>query len=94
MAGIERAPGERDLTFVRLFAESSESAGLAEHVVVRRDSKVEFLAAKVRVKRQDAAEVTSLDVDEDLWLKVKIDGDTGWIHTAEDFSALGLQRSG
>ena len=53
-----------------------------------------FPPVHARILIEDAAEVTSLGVDEDLWLKVKIDGDTGWIHTAEDFSALGLQQSG
>ena len=30
------------------------------------------------------------DVGPDLWLKVRIDGKEGWIHSEEDFRALGL----
>jgi hypothetical protein len=28
--------------------------------------------------------------DADLWLKVRIDGKEGWMHSEEDFRALGL----
>ncbi len=28
--------------------------------------------------------------DSDLWLKVRIDGKEGWMHSEEDFRALGL----
>jgi hypothetical protein len=27
---------------------------------------------------------------EDPWLKVRIDGNEGWIHTPEDYMAIGL----
>jgi hypothetical protein len=30
------------------------------------------------------------DADADLWLKVRIDGKEGWMHSEEDFRALGL----
>jgi hypothetical protein len=30
------------------------------------------------------------DVEPDLWLKVRIDGKEGWMHSEEDFRALGL----
>jgi hypothetical protein len=36
----------------------------------------------------------NLAVDYDVWLEVRIAGDEGWIHTAEDFSAIGLHMSG
>ena len=92
--GIERHPPDRKLTFVRLFTESRESVGLPEHIVVTPDSKVEFLTAKVLVTREELPDVTALAVDEDMWLKVRIDGAEGWIHTAEDFNALGLHQAG
>jgi hypothetical protein len=31
-----------------------------------------------------------VDADADLWLKVRIDGREGWMHSEEDFRALGL----
>jgi hypothetical protein len=92
--GIERGAQERDLTFVRLFGEARESIGVPEHIVVRRDSRVEFLATKVRVTREDLPDSIGLGVDDDIWLKVRIDGVEGWIHTLEDFNALGLHPSG
>jgi len=37
----------------------------------------------------DASSV-GISADSDLWLKVRIDGKEGWIHSEEDFQALGL----
>ena len=31
---------------------------------------------------------------EDPWLKVRIDGKEGWVHTPEDFMAIGLPQAG
>ncbi len=31
---------------------------------------------------------------DELWLKVRIDGKKGWIHTQEDFVAIGLPPAG
>ena len=39
-------------------------------------------------------DIVGLGVGEDLWLKVRIDGKEGWIHTQEDFSAIGLPQAG
>jgi hypothetical protein len=36
----------------------------------------------------------SLGVGDDVWVKVRIDGKVGWIHTTEDLNALGLYQSG
>jgi hypothetical protein len=30
----------------------------------------------------------------DMWLKVRIDGAEGWIHSEEDFEAVGLPQAG
>jgi len=91
----ERVPADAELTFVRLFTEASERSGPARHVVLRKDSKVEILAAKVRTSWDDSREVVFFGIDErDPWLKVRIDGAEGWIHTQEDFIAIGLPQSG
>jgi len=92
--GVERHQVSAELTFVRLFTESREPSETPEHVVVKSDSRVEFLASKVRVRWQDNGDAVHIGVDDDLWLKVRIDGREGWIHTAEDFTALGLEFSG
>src|SRR5262249_18183291 len=71
-------------TFVRMFGEASENGAPPEHVVVNLDSKVEIVAAKVRMHWNDEPEVIDVAVDDDVWVKVKIDGREGWIHTYED----------
>ena len=86
---VERAPSEQELTFVRLFSESNDQ-GTPAHVVVKKDSKVEILAGKVFVTREESKRGTNLGVGPDIWVKVRIDGKEGWIHTAEDLQAVGL----
>jgi len=80
------------LTFVRLFPEADEGF-TPEHVVVKPDSKVEFLAAEAEIVWNDGPEEANLSVAEDPWLKVRIDGKEGWIHTQEDFDAIGLPQT-
>lgn len=94
--GAERAPSEQELTFVRMFRESNDQVGLPEHVVVKKDSQVEILAGKVFVTWQgeDAKSGIHLGVGDDIWVKVRIDGKEGWIHTEEDLQAIGLNRAG
>lgn len=91
----ERVPGDQSETFVRLFTDATEQAGLPRHIVVRQTSVVTFLAAKVRVVWDESSDVADLHVDEDdMWLKLRIDGQEGWIHTQEDFLAIGLPAIG
>ncbi len=92
--GAERASTGQDMTFVRLFAESNERSGTPEHVVVKKDSKVEILGGKVLITWQKGSNVIDLCVGNDVWLKVRIDGKEGWIHTDEDLNAIGLYVSG
>jgi len=88
------APREQDMTFVRLFQESNSRVGPPAHVVVKKDSKLEVLAGKLLVTWQEGPEAVNLSVDEDVWVKVRIDGKEGWIHTPEDLNAIGLFASG
>ena len=90
----ERNATQDELTFVRLLAEDFEPDGMAEHVVVKRNSKVEVLQAAGILDWRETDEIVSLGVGEDLWLKVRIDGKEGWIHTQEDFHAIGLPQAG
>ena len=87
----DRKPGA-DMSFIRLFREAVENEYGVRHVVLNKSSKIQFLAAK-------ALPSWSLDGDaikvsfSDLWLKVLIDDNDenlGWIHTDEDFAAVGL----
>ena len=89
----DRVPAEEEPTFVRLFPEPEEGYTPA-HVVVKKDSKVEFLAVEVETVWSEDSEGISLSTSEDPWLKVRIDGKEGWIHTQEDFLAIGLPQAG
>ncbi|HEY6385239.1 MAG TPA: hypothetical protein VIX91_06105, partial [Candidatus Acidoferrum sp.] len=93
---IARPPREQELTFVRMFSESNDRGGVPEHVVVKKDSKVEILAGKVfvTVEEEDSKSGIHLGVGPDIWVKVRIDGKEGWIHTDEDLQAVGLVFSG
>jgi hypothetical protein len=92
--GVERHPGEQVLTFVRMFTESNEEIGTPAHLVVKKDSRVEILAGKVRVTWEEGQDGIGLGVADDIWVKVRIDGKEGWIHTDEDLQAIGLYRAG
>jgi len=89
---VERQPSEQELTFVRMFRESNAQVGIPEHVVVKKDSQVEILAGKVLVTWEESKTGIDLGVGADIWVKVRIDGKEGWIHTEEDLQAVGLYR--
>lgn len=82
-----------EMTFVRMFPEANEQM-MPAHVVIRPNSKVEILAAKVRANLGGDQNNMALGVDEGVWLKIRVDGKEGWIHTQEDFEAIGLPQSG
>lgn len=80
-------------TFVRLFPEADDSAP-PKHVVVQPQSKVEYLEASVPVVWSGDANTIGFSVNGDMWVKVRIDGVEGWIHSDEDFEAIGLPEAG
>jgi hypothetical protein len=90
----DRRPLDDDLTFVRLDVEAEEGLGVPAHVVVKRDSKVAFLEAEVEVRWQEGANGVEMSIGGDPWLRVRIDSKEGWIHTQEDFVAIGLPPAG
>jgi hypothetical protein len=93
-----------DITFVRMWANPDEKSGAPQNVVVKRDSKVDLLTALVTTKwvegnpggpantkgPMDDAGSVGVDTGADLWLKVRIDGKEGWVHSEEDFRSMGL----
>jgi hypothetical protein len=89
----ERTPPEDELTFIRLFDEPHENFGTPRHVVVRRDSTVEIVGTRARVSF-GGTPVAAVDIGDDPWLHVRVDGKDGWIHTEEDFAAVGLPQAG
>jgi hypothetical protein len=90
----ERVPSENEMTFVRLHSQPEEGTGIPEHVVVKRDSKVEFLEAEGELIWSERSVTINVSVAGDVWLRVHIDGKDGWIHTQEDFAAVGLPQAG
>jgi hypothetical protein len=80
-------------TFVRLFSEPDEGV-IPKHVVVQPESKVDYLEARTPVLWKQDLKSISFSVDGDLWIKVRIDGVEGWIHSEEDFEAVGLPEAG
>ena len=96
LGDVERPPSEHEVTFLPMFRESNDQVGLPEQVAVKEDSKVEILTGKVFVTWQgeDAKSGIHLGVSEDVWVKVRIDGKEGWIHTEGDLHAIGLDRAG
>ena len=101
----EEKRSSEDITFVRLWPEPDEKSGQPVKTVVKLDSKVELLTALAEttwVGKNTAAPSSNSQgplpeaggfgvlADADLWLKVHIDGKEGWMHSEEDFRALGL----
>jgi hypothetical protein len=85
---------QQEMTFVRMFRESEERSGPPAHIVVKMDSKVEVVAGKVPIIWDEGPDTVRISVGEDIWIKVRIDGKEGWIHTPEDLNAVGLFASG
>ncbi len=93
-----------DMTFVRLCTNPIEACQKPERVVVKRDSKVEFLATRAEVEwnpgklsgwsgdpKNAMGDAGGIAItSKESWLKVRIDGKEGWLHSQEDFDALGM----
>jgi len=80
-------------TFVRLFPEADDGF-TPTHVIVQPQSKIEYLEARTPVAWNEDVKAISFSVNGDVWIKVRIDGREGWIHSQEDFEAVGLPQAG
>ncbi|MEK7405381.1 MAG: hypothetical protein AAB225_09755 [Acidobacteriota bacterium] len=87
----ERRPPE-EAAEIRLFPRPGAAA--AARVAVRKDSAVEFLAAQATLRWEEQEEEIGLDVSEEVWLKVCVDGKEGWMQGEADFHAIGLPSAG
>ena len=86
-------------SFVRLY-ESPDARLQVKHVVLEPTSKIELIEARIPLHLIRNGEDLNFGLNEAeignfdrLWLHVRIDGREGWIHSAEDFDALGLPDS-
>ncbi len=84
----ERSP-RAEVGSVALFEKANEDAETAG-TAVRRESAVEFLWAEGAPQWEDEGEQVALGASADVWLRVRIDGKEGWLHSEEDFDAVGL----
>jgi hypothetical protein len=84
---------DTQMTFVRLFPEADDSF-TPKHVVVQPATKVEYLEAKVPVRWSEDSKSISFSVNGEVWLKIRINGQEGWIHSEEDFESVGLPQAG
>jgi hypothetical protein len=84
-----------EMTFVRLFGEPDEGF-TPKHVVIKPESKIEFIEAQAPVFWSIEQNNASFGVSdsEKIWLHIKVDGQDGWISGEEDFEAVGLPQSG
>lgn len=88
---------QKELTFVRLFNEPQEGLGTPAHIIVKPASKIQYLEAETPVDWHEEKDFIYISVPAgpgELWLHVNIDGRDGWIHTEEDFQAVGLEQAG
>ena len=85
---VRKIPSDQ-FTFARLFVEANENLGSVQHAVMQKDSKVEILGARAITTWNENAELIQ-PVFVDIWLHVRIDDRTGWIHGEENFAAVGL----
>jgi len=85
---------ESEPTFVRLFPEADDGF-TPKHIILQPDTKVEYLEARLQIDwaPQDGKSV-SFNVTGEVWLKVRIGGQEGWVHSEEDFQALGVPQAG
>jgi hypothetical protein len=91
----------KEMTFVRLFSEPDEGF-IAKHVVIKPDSKLEYIEAQMPVRWSSEQNSTTIgmmkgdgaDPNDKIWLHIRVDGQDGWIFSQEDFEAVGLPMAG
>jgi hypothetical protein len=89
---VERRHFEEE-SFVR-FYNHPEVSFIPQHLVIKKDTKVEFLWAYARVSIEPGGAECVISIDEMPWLKVRIDGKEGFVRDAEDLLALGIHPAG
>ena len=88
----ERRPPDAEIAFLRLYRGEQPNEGEVLHLVLDKNSKVQILKSSAYVDWGLAGDLMQVAFRE-LWLKVRIDDDDqkeGWIHSDEDFAAIGL----
>jgi hypothetical protein len=89
----ERKPPDADMTFLRLYPGEVPGQGEVLHLVLNKNSKVQILKGNAYIDWGLSGDDLMQVAFRDLWLKIRIDDDDakeGWIHSDEDFAAIGL----
>lgn len=86
---IAANPQPRAEGTVTMYAQPQEDPYNARQVPVHSNSAMEFLIARPLVNWKTSGDRFSSSFD-DMWLRVRIDGAEGWVHSQTDFAALGL----
>jgi hypothetical protein len=89
---VDRKPPDAEMTFLRLYRGDEPYEGEVQHLVLNKDSKVQILKGSAYIDWGLSGDLMQVAFRE-LWLKVRIDDDDakeGWIHSDEDFAAIGL----
>jgi hypothetical protein len=89
---VKRRNSEEE-TFVRLF-NNPDASSIPRHVIIKKDTKVEFLWAYARISIGSSGAECVISIDDMPWLKVRIDGKEGFVRDAEDLLALGIHQAG
>jgi hypothetical protein len=93
-----------EMTFVRFCPDPAQKCDKSERVLVKKGSKVEMVACQAHVKwSEGVAAGPSGDpqkpmddeggigvAEDDVWLKLRVDGKEGWMNSVEDFIVLSL----
>lgn len=83
-----------EATFVRLFPDADDGS-TPKHIILQPDTKVEYLEARLQIDwASEDGKSVGFNVNGDVWLKVRIGGQEGWVHSEEDFEALGIPQAG
>jgi len=80
------------MLFVRMLQGPVEGAGQVKHLVLKKGAKIEYLRSNGFVNWTKSGDEILIRIT-NPWLQVLVDNsddNLGWIHSDDDFSAVGL----
>ena len=90
-AKLQPRPSDADTLYVQLFAAPDGNTDNLQNVPVSPDSQVEVLEMQAIVDwNWDSRDQHVSCNFRSVWLRIRIDGNEGWVHGQDAFDALGL----